>query len=356
MIKKNDSDFVFGSNFNEEKDIINDFSLIVKKGSFLKDFTIDYYLIQISSIELSRFKNNKINLTNVHEKIDYCIKQGIRPILLLNNSDLPVDIIQNGGWENRDIVDLFLDFISFCIDEFSEKVNDWIILSNHQKITRVNAFLGGDKEKININYHLTSLHHINLIQTLGYNLIKKKQIHSKVGILISYTNLYPLTYSEKDIEATNRVNYLLNTIFIEPLFGMDYEKLKLPLLKGMNKFNPKNYETNIKNYDFILFEKLPSKLVQFSLYTPYINAKLFSKNNNSSMNQNYNVELYELIKKINHLNLFNKIYFLDTTISKYENQMDYRNAIIQIDLNINAIYYAQENNITVNGFFLLGNI
>lgn len=351
MINKYDSDFVFGSDFLEN-DLTNNFGSIVKNGSFLKDLKLDYCLIQLSSLDLSKFRNKTLDLSNIHKKIDLCIKDGIKPIILFNNSDLPIELIEIGGWENREIVDFFINFISFYIDEFSQKVNDWIILSNHQKITRVNAFLSDIKAKINVNYHLSSLHNINLIQTLGYNLIKKKQIHSNVGVLISYTNLYPLTYSEKDIEATNRVNYLLNAMFIEPLFGIDYEKSKLPLLKGMNKFNPKNYGINLNNYDFILFEKLPSKYVQFSVYTPYINAKLTDKKNKIT-NQNYNVELYEVIKKINDYKLFDKIYFLDATIPKFENQIDYRNTIKQIDLNINSIFYAKENQTEVSGLFLL---
>ena len=55
------------------------------------------------------------------------IRQGIRPIINLHHFDLPVELYEKyGGWESRQVVELFVIFARKCFALFGDLVKDWV--------------------------------------------------------------------------------------------------------------------------------------------------------------------------------------------------------------------------------------
>lgn len=58
--------------------------------------------------------------------IDTCLKYGLEPNVTLHHYDLPLELAQNGGWENEETVDYFVDYAKLCFQLFGEKVKLWV--------------------------------------------------------------------------------------------------------------------------------------------------------------------------------------------------------------------------------------
>ena len=57
--------------------------------------------------------------------IDYCLEKGIEPNVTLFHYDLPNVLAEEGGWENRSIVDDFEAYAKVCFEAFGDRVKLW---------------------------------------------------------------------------------------------------------------------------------------------------------------------------------------------------------------------------------------
>lgn len=100
-----------------------------------------------------------------------------------------------------------------------------------------------------------------------------------------YRNDYILFYIEpyrkidKDVLAANKVDTLLNRLFIEPLLGMGYPVNDLPVLKRIDNFmKPGDDERLAFDMDFIGIQNYTRELVRHSYLTPFVQAKIIQAN------------------------------------------------------------------------------
>jgi beta-glucosidase len=91
----------------------------------------------------------------------------------------------------------------------------------------------------------------------------------------SCTYVTPKDYTEKDIKAAERVDTLLNRIFIEPSLGLGYPIETLPFLKGIKKYILEGDDQLINaEFDFIGLQNYTREVVAHNSYVPYLNAKI----------------------------------------------------------------------------------
>ena len=64
-----------------------------------------------------------------HHVIDTCRKYHVEPLVTLYHYDLPESIYEAGGWENRNIVEQFVEYARICFEEYGQKVNYWVTIN-----------------------------------------------------------------------------------------------------------------------------------------------------------------------------------------------------------------------------------
>lgn len=64
-----------------------------------------------------------------HRVIDTCRKYHVEPLVTLYHYDLPESIYEAGGWENRNIVEQFVEYARICFEEYGQKVNYWVTIN-----------------------------------------------------------------------------------------------------------------------------------------------------------------------------------------------------------------------------------
>ncbi|RZH79572.1 family 1 glycosylhydrolase, partial [Staphylococcus aureus] len=62
--------------------------------------------------------------------IDKIIELGMEPIITILHYETPVEIVlNNGGWHNRKVIDLFEKYGKTVLDRYNKKVKYWIVIN-----------------------------------------------------------------------------------------------------------------------------------------------------------------------------------------------------------------------------------
>ncbi|UFT99147.1 glycoside hydrolase family 1 protein [Radiobacillus kanasensis] len=165
--------------------------------------------------------------------IDELLKQGIEPFANLFHFDMPLELQEIGGWENRKVVDLYVDFANKAFELFGDRVSKWFTFN--EPIVPVE---GG---------YLYDFHYPNIVDAkkafqVAYNTmvanakaIKTFRAHSikdgKIGIILNLTPSYPRSQNPADLKAANLADLFFNRSFLDPAVLGEYPKELIEVLK-----------------------------------------------------------------------------------------------------------------------------
>ncbi|XP_020239605.1 hydroxyisourate hydrolase isoform X2 [Cajanus cajan] len=234
---------------------------------------LDAYRFSISWSRLlpnGRGPVNPKGLQYYNNLINELISNGILPHATLYNSDLPQALEDEyGGWLNRDIIRDFTDYADVCFREFGDRVLYW------STINEPNVFaLGGyDQGTIppqrcsppfcvrkgargNSTYEAyLAVHHILLAHSSAAKLYRRKyrdKQHGFVGISLYTVGAFPVTNTEKDKIASQRVRDFFSGWIMEPLLHGDYPiSMKTNAGERIPTFTNRESDQVKGSYDFI---------------------------------------------------------------------------------------------------------
>jgi beta-glucosidase len=321
------------------------------------------------SISWSRILPNGIGEVNdtgiafYHSVIDECLKNNITPWITLYHWDLPQLLEDQGGWTNRNIVNWFNEFVSVCIRSYHKKVKHWMVLNEPMVFTGAGYFLGvhapGKKGVANF---LKAMHHAVLCQAQGLKTIKAIDASLKVGTTYSCSYLTPNTRSNKDINATKRMDALLNRSFIEPALGLGYPLETLPFLKKIEKYMlPGDEALMTADFDFIGIQNYTREVVTHSYFIPFLNAKLIPASKrkvyHTAMDwEVYPESIYQMIKQFGRHKGVKEIYITENGASfpdKLENSsIDDHQRTQFLETYLKEVQRSKQEGSKVKGYFV----
>ncbi len=247
---------------------------------------------------------NEAGLDFYHKVIDCCLAKGIEPWITLYHWDLPLELEKQGGWTNRKILEWFENYVRVCVNAFKGKVKHWMVLNEPMVFTGAGYFLGIHAPgKKGFKNFIPALHHAVLCQAIGFRTIKEIAPSAHVGTTYSCSFVTPYSNTLKDFKAAERVDALLNRLFIEPSLGLGYPIEELPFLKKIKKYmEPGDAQLMQVEFDFIGIQNYTREVVAFCVFTPYINAKLIPADRRKVFHtlmdwEVYPEAIYEMISK-----------------------------------------------------------
>ena len=110
-----------------------DFALAAADGHTLHRLSIEW-----SRIEPERGRMDPAAIAHYHEVFASLRRHHLEPVVTLHHFTNPLWIADHGGWENRDTVDRFCDFVRFCAREYGAEVDWWCTVNEPE----VMAFRG----------------------------------------------------------------------------------------------------------------------------------------------------------------------------------------------------------------------
>lgn len=295
--------------------------------------------------------------------IDNCLEYNIEPWITLYHWDLPFALEKLGGWTNRDILNWFGDYVSFCIRTFGDRVQNWMILNEPMVFTGAGYFLGVHAPgRRRLSNFFPAAHHAALCQAEGGRIIRSERHNMNIGTTFSYTHIEPYSKRLRDIKSASRIDTLLNRTFIEPLIGLSYPIDGLKGLQPIEKWMKEDDEQKLQfDMDFIGLQCYTREIIKHSYLTPILKAKLVSasKRNVDRTTMNWEVypeSIYHCLKRVSEypgikslIITENGASFLDLENESeiYDNQ---RKAYVESHME--QVLRAKKEGVDVNGYFV----
>ncbi|GEC79220.1 GH1 family beta-glucosidase [Flavobacterium aquatile] len=307
---------------------------------------------------------NQEGIKYYNEILSFCIENDIEPFVTLYHWDLPLELEKKGGWTNRSILDWFEEYTKVCVNAFKDKVKYWIVLNEPSVFVGAGYFLGvhapGRKGLVNF---LPAMHHALLCQSISYKAIKEIDPKCEVGSTYSCTHITPISYKEKNIKAAERIDTLLNKLFIEPSLGLGYPIKTLPFLKHVSKYFIPGDEVLLKvDFDFIGLQNYTREVVEHDSYVAYVNAKLISAKKRKVATtlmrwEIYPQSIYMMLLKFSEYSGVKKILITENGAS-FEDEVSQNDVIADNDRiffirdYLQQVLYAMEKTDKIKGYFV----
>jgi beta-glucosidase len=221
-------------------------------------------------------KINKDGINFYHKVIDECLTLGLTPYITLYHWDLPLELEKKGGWTNYLITKWFCRFVTVCAEAYGDKVKNWIILNEPAGFTSLGYMLGKHAPgKKGLSNFLPAIHHAAMAQAEGGRVIRKLVAQAHIGTTFSCSQIIPYSDKKEDVAAANRIDILMNRLFIEPALGKGYpvdDSFKfLEKLQLQNK-TWKYTERLHFDFDFIGLQYYFPVTVRHNIYIPIVQA------------------------------------------------------------------------------------
>ncbi|MEO6733156.1 MAG: GH1 family beta-glucosidase [Ferruginibacter sp.] len=295
--------------------------------------------------------------------IDFCLEVGIEPWVTLYHWDLPYELEKKGGWTNREIIGWFGEYVEVCIRHFGDRVKHWMILNEPMVFTGAGYFLGihapGRK---GLNNFLAAAHHAALCQAEGGKIVRTLLPGAIIGTTFSCSYVEPFSTSIQDQQAANRVDALLNRMFVEPLAGMGYPIKDLKLLQRLEPFVKDGDEKKLAfDMDFIGIQNYTRELVSASWLRPLIWARFIKAENRKVTITEMNWEvypecIYEMLVKFSKYKNFKEIIVTENGAAFHDEVIDGKVQDTKrkeyIEQHVESVLRAKKAGVNVNGYFV----
>ena len=296
--------------------------------------------------------------------IDHCLEMDIQPWITIYHWDLPMELQKKGGWVNRDVIFWLEEYIELLLNQFADRVNNWMVLNEPLAFTALGYFMGVHAPgKKGLKNFLPAMHHTAMAQSIGGKMIRSFDHNLQLGTTFSFSHVAPFRNREKDILAAQKVDALLNRLFLEPLLGHGYPFDDLSALRRVEKYFKPGDEDRLKfKFDFVGVQNYSREVVAHSYFTPIVNAKLIRakkrKMPQTAMGWEYYPEaIYHVLKKLNAYKNIPPLIVTESGVAvpdqmEINGEVKDEKRIEYLKRSIASVRKAKGEGVDVNGFFI----
>lgn len=257
------------------------------------DISVDFYhhyaedlaMIQKMNMQVNRFSTswsrvlpqgigqiNQKGLDFYHRVIDKTLELGLEPWITLYHWDLPQALQDKGGWVNRDIINWFGEYSNLITKTYSDKVKNWMVLNEPMAIVSLGYMLGMHAPgKKSLKKFMAATHHTAMCQAEGGRIIRANVSNAKIGTTFSCSWIDAKNENEKNLKAAQKMDVLLNRLFIEPALGMGYPMEDLKMLHRLEKYILPGDEKKLSfDFDFIGLQNYTRVVARWALWPPIV--------------------------------------------------------------------------------------
>lgn len=171
-----------------------------------------------------------------NEVIDELLVNGIEPFVNLYHFDMPIEMQNIGGFENREVVEAYSDYAMKTFQLFGAKVKKWFTF-NEPIVPVEGGYLydfhypnvSDFKRAVQVAYNtnIATARAIEKFRTLNFK-------DSKIGVILNLTPSYPRSDSKEDLKAANIADLLFNRSFLDIATKGEYPSELVEFIKENN--------------------------------------------------------------------------------------------------------------------------
>lgn len=163
--------------------------------------------------------------------IDELLANDIEPFVNLFHFDMPIEMQEKGGWENRAVIDAYVEYAKIAFDLFGDRVKTWFTFN--EPIVPVEGGYLYDfhypnvvdaKRAIQVAYN-TMIAHAKVVEAY------QKAYDGKIGIVLNLTPSYPRSQNPADLKAAHICDLFFNRSFLDPAVKGEYPEDLIKLLE-----------------------------------------------------------------------------------------------------------------------------
>ncbi|XP_033746871.1 LOW QUALITY PROTEIN: uncharacterized protein LOC117332095 [Pecten maximus] len=161
---------------------------------------------------------NQLGVNYYNKVIAGLLAAGIEPMATLYKYDMPMDLVQAGGWTNSSTIEHFKAYARVCFQEFGAKVKTWFTINEPYVMSQMVYASDGSGTKDYIAAHNMLLAHGKTYRM--YEKDFKPTQNGKVSIVLYSEWMEPKQAGNpSDMEASERAMEFKVGWFAEPIFG-----------------------------------------------------------------------------------------------------------------------------------------
>ncbi|GKU26215.1 glycoside hydrolase family 1 protein [Clostridium folliculivorans] len=161
---------------------------------------------------------NEEGLKFYDDVFDELKKNGIEPLVTISHYETPFGLTQKyNGWAGREVVDCYVRYCETIFKRYKDKVKYWLTFNEINCLTiDFGAFMGGGvlvKEgEDSAKLRFQALHHQFVASAKAVKLGHQINPDFKIGCMIAYMTLYPLTCNPDDILLAQKADQIQNML------------------------------------------------------------------------------------------------------------------------------------------------
>jgi beta-glucosidase len=154
--------------------------------------------------------------------IDALLTAGIAPFVSLYHADMPLEVMENGGWLARQSVELFADFAELAAIAIGDRVDAWATLDEPLVQNAFGYAVGIDAPGLTLLGGAFQAAHHQLLAHGRATQALRANSKGRVGIVNHHTTVDAATPTGADLTAARFYDIYHNRQFTDPLFNGKY--------------------------------------------------------------------------------------------------------------------------------------
>lgn len=189
-------------------------------------------------------------------------KKGIQPFINLYHFDMPMALQEQGGFENREVIEAYRRYAEYCFELFDDLVACWFTF-NEPMIPAEAGYLHDRHYPYVVDFKraATVLHHIILAHCEAVN-VYKKNYKGKIGIIMDIIPVYPRSQNPADLKAAEMADLFYTRSLNEAILKGRYPSELRNVLERYNQM------PEVTPEDLALIEQTKIDLLGVNYYRP----------------------------------------------------------------------------------------
>ncbi|WP_435771571.1 GH1 family beta-glucosidase [Nocardioides sp. SYSU DS0651] len=165
--------------------------------------------------------------------VDSLLEAGVDPMVTLHHWDLPQALEDDGGWLNPATADRFGDYASLVGERLSDRVVDWVTISEPSVIAYLGYATGEHAPGHRLMFDaLHAAHHLLLGHGSAVGALRAAGAR-RIGCAHNHAPMWPASAEPADVGATKLFDALWNGFFLEATMLGRYPEDLAPLLEDI---------------------------------------------------------------------------------------------------------------------------
>ncbi|WP_300385457.1 glycoside hydrolase family 1 protein [Clostridium sp.] len=203
--------------------------------ALFKEIGHNSFRLSISWSRLFPKGHGKVNSKAVefyNNVINEMIKSGVEPFVNLFHFDMPMDLQNIGGWENREVVRYYAEYAKKCFEIFGDRVKHWFTFNEPMVHVECGYYMGHHYPyKVDPKAAVQVAYHTALASALAIRDYKTLNLGGKIGMIINLSPCYPRSEHPADLKAAHIADLFCNKGFLDPAANGEFTKELVEIIK-----------------------------------------------------------------------------------------------------------------------------